>query len=66
MGHSEATNTDKYKKRRNLKTELVIITANQNQPLSYELAIKELQNQGIDINLPEVKAIFRIIYRLKD
>jgi integrase len=66
MGHSESANTGKYKSRRNFKTELAIINSVNNQPLPYDIAIQELQRLGIDINLPEVKTILRIIYRLKD
>jgi integrase len=66
MGHSESANTGDYKSRRNFKTELAIITANTKQPLSYDLAISELQRLGVDIDLPDVKLILRIIYQLKD
>jgi integrase len=66
MGHSESANTGKYKKRRNFKSELAIINSAHNYPMPYEIAILELQRLGIDIDLPEVKAILRVIYRLKD
>jgi integrase len=66
MGHSESANTGKYKKRRNLKTELAIITSANSHPMPYEIAISELQRLGFDVNLPEIKAILKVIYRLKD
>lgn len=69
MGHSESTNQSSYKKRRNFKTELSIINSindGKNQPLSYELAIQELQRLGVDIESDEIKLVLKVIYRLKD
>jgi integrase len=69
MGHSESTNTSSYKSRRNLKTELAIISTikdGKNKPLSYDLAISELQRLGVDIESDDVKLILKVIYRLKD
>ncbi|HEY9864341.1 MAG TPA: hypothetical protein V6D21_09230, partial [Candidatus Obscuribacterales bacterium] len=47
MGHSETTNTSTYKKRRNLKTELAIINADNRQPLSLEIAKLQIESVGI-------------------
>jgi integrase len=66
MGHSESANTGDYKSRRNFKTELAIINANHKQPLSYDLAIKQLERLGIDVDSLDVKLILRIIYQLKN
>ncbi|HEY9863559.1 MAG TPA: hypothetical protein V6D21_05205, partial [Candidatus Obscuribacterales bacterium] len=66
MGHSETTNTSTYKKRRNLKTELAIINADNRQPLSLEIAKLQIESVGIDLDDPSVKAILRIVYQLDD
>lgn len=65
MGHSESTNQSSYKKRRNFKTELAIVNANHKQPLSYELAIQQLQRLGIDIESNDAKLFLSVIYQLE-
>lgn len=66
FGHSVAVNDSKYKKRRNLATELGILTHHQRQPLPLDMGKQALANHGINPNLPEVKAILKIIYQLDD
>ena len=68
MGHSESTNQSSYKKRRNFKTELAIVNSinnGKNQPLSYELAIQELQRLGVDIESDDAKLFLSVIYQLE-
>ncbi|WP_315651488.1 recombinase [Limnospira sp. PMC 1254.20] len=66
FGHSVAINDSKYKKRRNLATELGILTRHQKQPLPLEMGKQILINIGINPDLPEVKAIIRALYQLDD
>ena len=67
MGHSERANTSDYDTRgRNFKNDLNFILEAKKQPLNYEATIKELSDHGINPDLPDVKAILRIIYRLSD
>lgn len=66
FGHSVTVNEGKYKKRRNLATELGILTRHQRHPLPLDMGKQSLSKAGIDPELPEVKAILRIIYQLDD
>jgi integrase len=64
MGHSESANTGDYKSRRNFKSELAIINANHKQPLSYDLAIKQLQRLGVNIESDDAKLFLGVIYQI--
>ncbi|MGC9524025.1 MAG: hypothetical protein ACP5D7_00630 [Limnospira sp.] len=64
FGHSVTVNEGKYKKRRNLATELGILTRHQRHPLPLDMGKQALYNASIDPELPEVKAILKIIYQL--
>jgi hypothetical protein len=66
FGHSVTVNDSKYKKRRNLATELGILTRHQRQPLPLDMGRQVLTNNGINPDLPEVKAILRLLYQLDD
>ncbi|MFO7144815.1 site-specific recombinase [Arthrospira sp. PCC 8006] len=66
FGHSVSVNDGKYKKRRNLATELGILTQHQRQPLPLEMAKQTLLNHGINPESPEMKAGLRLIYQLDD
>ncbi|MDT9201201.1 recombinase [Limnospira sp. PMC 1042.18] len=66
FGHSVAVNDGKYKKRRNLATELGILTRHQKQPLPLDMTKQALTNHGIDPESPDIKAILRVIYQLDD
>ncbi|MET0099817.1 MAG: recombinase [Arthrospira platensis] len=66
FGHSVAINDSKYKKRRNLATELGILTRHHRQPLPLDMAKQTLLNHGIDPESPEMKAGLRLIYQLDD
>ncbi|MFO7032669.1 recombinase [Limnospira fusiformis CCALA 023] len=66
FGHSVTVNDSKYKKRRNLATELGILTRHQKQPLPLDMAKQALTNHGINPDLPQIKAILRVIYQLDD
>ncbi|MDT9298516.1 MAG: hypothetical protein P5700_26660, partial [Arthrospira platensis PCC 7345] len=66
FGHSVTVNDSKYKKRRNLATELGILTRHQRQPLPLDMAKQTLLNHGINPESPEMKAGLRLIYQLDD
>ena len=64
MGHSTQQNDSTYKKRKNLKTTVDILTNHSKMPLSYDMAKDELERAGFDLNDNSLKAILKIIYQL--
>jgi hypothetical protein len=64
MGHSTQQNDTTYKKRKNLKTTVDILTNHSKMPLSYDMAKDELERLGFDLEDKSVKAILRVIYQL--
>ncbi|MGC9423859.1 hypothetical protein [Vibrio sp.] len=65
MGHSTIVNESKYKTE-GISATLEVLNGSARSPLSYNLALERLREAGIDPELPEVKAILRIIYRLDE
>ncbi len=64
MGHTKAAN-DIYKTRQGFTENLAIVeNSGKPQPLPYDIAIAKLQELGVDTELPDVKLILRVIYRI--
>lgn len=63
MGHSPLINESKYKTE-GIDATLEVLQGSARSPLSYNLALQRLSETGIDPDLPEVKAILRVIYQL--
>lgn len=64
MGHSTIVNEAKYKTD-GVDATLEVLKGSARSPLSYQLALERLSEAGIDPDLPEVKAILRIVYQLE-
>ncbi len=65
MGHSEKVHGDKYRRdQKVMGNALKLLKAASKRPLPYNRAIAKLQELGVDTDLPDVKLILRVIYRL--
>lgn len=66
MGHSTQQNDTTYKKRKNFKTTVDILTNHSKMPLSLDAAKDKLEQLNIDLNDPSVKLILRVVYQLNE